>query len=346
MAVMDTETGRMLNYRQLLRLPKYKGPWSVSAANEFGRLANGVGGRIKNPTNTIRFVARHEVPKDRMKDVTYGSFQCHVRPEKAEPLRTRLVVGGDRINYPGEVATPTAELLVAKILFNSVVSTPGARFMTMDISNFYLMTPLKRSEYVRVKLSDIPPEIISEYGLKEKATADDCIYLEINKGMYGLPQAGLLANELLEERLNKAGYRQSKLVPGLWKHDWRPIQFALTVDDYAVKYVGKEHALHLLHTLQKDYKVTTDWSGTRYIGITLDWDYANRRVHLSMPGYKAKALKSNFNTSSRNAKTHRSHLRRSSMGQRNNTPRKTPILHRSMPKARNSSSKFVANFFS
>ena len=81
---------------------------------------------------------------------------CTVRPEKAEPNRTRFVVGGDRINYPGEVATPTADMLVAKLLFNSVISTPGARFMTMDISNFYLMTPLKRPEYIQMKLSDIP----------------------------------------------------------------------------------------------------------------------------------------------------------------------------------------------
>ena len=88
---------------------------------------------------------------------------CTIRPEKAEPNRTRYTVGGDRINYPGEVATPPAEMLVAKILFNSVISTPGARFMTMDISNFYLMTPLKRPEYIRVKLADMPDEIIKEY---------------------------------------------------------------------------------------------------------------------------------------------------------------------------------------
>ena len=81
-------------------------------------------------------------------------------------------MGGDRINYPGEVATPTAEMLVAKILFNSVISTKGARFMTMDISNFYLMTPLARPEYIRVKLSDLPDEIINEYKLKIKATKD------------------------------------------------------------------------------------------------------------------------------------------------------------------------------
>ena len=91
--------------------------------------------------------------------------------------------------------------------------------------------------------------------------------------MYGLPQAGLLANELLEKRLNKRGYHQSKLVPGLWKHKWQPIQFTLVVDDFGVKYVGKEHALHLKATLEDNYGVTTEWDGKQYIGITLDWDY-------------------------------------------------------------------------
>ena len=109
--------------------------------------------------------------------------------------------------------------------------------------------------------------------------------------MYSLPQSGLLANELLEQRLNKCGYRQSKLVPGLWKHDWRPVQFTLVVDDFGVKYVGKEHALHLKQTLTADYAVTTEWDGKRYIGITLDWDYKRRQVHLSMPGYIQKAIK-------------------------------------------------------
>ena len=216
---MDKTSGKMLNYRQLIRHPDYKGPWSLSSANEFGRLANGVGGRIKG-TNTIKFISIADIPKDRRKDITYGQFVCTVRPEKAEQNRTRFTVGGDRINYPGEVATPTADMLVAKTLFNSVISTPGAKFMTMDISNFYLMTPLKRPEYIRMKLADIPQEIIDEYKLKTIAKPDGSIYIVANKGMYGLPQAGLLANELLEKRLNKNGYHQSKLVPGLWKHEW------------------------------------------------------------------------------------------------------------------------------
>jgi hypothetical protein len=87
-------------------------------------------------------------------------------------------------------------MLVAKILFNSVISTRGACFMTMDISNFYL---------IRIKLEDIPSKIINEYNLRDKATPDGSIYIEANKGMYELPQAGLLANELLEKRLNACG---------------------------------------------------------------------------------------------------------------------------------------------
>eukprot|EP00984_Skeletonema_dohrnii_P002295 scaffold797_cov118-Skeletonema_dohrnii-CCMP3373.AAC.10 len=171
MAVMDQETGKMLNYRQLLRDPKYRKDWLISAANEFGRLAQGVGNRVKG-TNTIKFIRKEDVPKQRMKDVTYGQFVCTVRPEKKEKNRTRFVVGGDRINYPGEVATPTAEMLVAKLLFNSVISTPNAKFMTMDIGNFYLNTPLSRPEYVRLRLSDIPDEIIEEYKLQDVATED------------------------------------------------------------------------------------------------------------------------------------------------------------------------------
>ena len=68
--------------------------------------------------------------------------------------------------------------------------------------------------------------------------------------MYGLLQAGLLANEILEKRLNKRGYQQIKFVPGLWTHDCRPVQFILVVDNFRVKYVGEEHALHLKHTIE------------------------------------------------------------------------------------------------
>jgi hypothetical protein len=102
MAVMDKDTGKLLNYRQLMNSLKYKKAWSLSAANEFRRLANGIGGHIKNPTNTIELISQHNVPADRRKDVTYGQFVCLVRPEKAEPNQMRFTVGGNRINYPAK----------------------------------------------------------------------------------------------------------------------------------------------------------------------------------------------------------------------------------------------------
>ena len=175
---------------------------------------------------------------------------CELKPNKAEVHRTRLTVGGDKVHYPGDVGTPTADLTLVKIHLNSVISTPGARYMTLDVKNFYLNTPMVRYEYVRIKLDDIPEEIIVEYGLRDKVASDGHVYVEIRKGMYGLPQAGILAQQLLEQRLNEHGYSQSKAVPGLWTHKTRPISFTLVVDDFGVKYVGKEHVMHLINILK------------------------------------------------------------------------------------------------
>jgi hypothetical protein len=85
-----------------------------------------------------------------------------------------------------------------------------------------------------------------------KALAQDGkVYIEIQKGMYGLPQAGILANELLQPILAKYGYQPTTHTHCLWKHDTRPISFLLVVDDFGVKYVGREHAQHLMGCIKK-----------------------------------------------------------------------------------------------
>jgi hypothetical protein len=76
--------------------------------------------------------------------------------------------------------------------------------------------------------------------------------------------------------------------PGLWRHVSCPIEFSLVVNDLGVKYVRKEHANHLITTLQKDYKLSKDWTGSLYCGISLDWDYTNRTLDILMPGYILK----------------------------------------------------------
>ena len=122
--------------------------------------------------------------------------------------------------------------------------------MSIDIKDFYLNTPMARPEYMRLKIDNILDHVIEHYNLREKATKDGYVYVKISKGMYGLPQAGIIAQKLLEKRLNVAGYRQSKIIPGFWKHNWRPISFALCVNDFGVK---RKHAQHLLNTLNGHY---------------------------------------------------------------------------------------------
>ena len=94
-------------------------------------------------TDTIRLIKKSEVPADRWRDITYIKFVCTVHTKKKEPNRTRATLGGNLINYPDDVGTPTANLLLIKIFLNSVILTPGAQFAMADISNFYLMMPLK-----------------------------------------------------------------------------------------------------------------------------------------------------------------------------------------------------------
>ncbi|KAL7475246.1 hypothetical protein ACHAW6_001168, partial [Cyclotella cf. meneghiniana] len=281
--------GKLLKYCQLLCHPDYQADWSKSSANEFGHLANGVGGHVKG-TNTICFIQKQDIPGTCIKDIIFGQFVCKICTEKKAPNCTRLVVGGDRINYPCEVATPTTDMYAAKILFNSVISTIGTWFMTMDISNFYLNTPLAWPEYIRMSIHDIPEEIPLKYKLPNLLAPDNCIYIKIVLSMYELPHSGLIANELLKN--NSTNMDITKVSSSLgFKHEWHPVWFALVVDDFGIKYFCKEHSLHLQSIIESYYPLSANWTGDCYIGIMLDWDYMNKKVHLSMPGYVAKVAK-------------------------------------------------------
>jgi hypothetical protein len=101
-----------------------------------------------------------------------------------------------------------------------------------------------------INLASLPQETIEQYDFIE-LSQDGKAYIEIQKGMYGLPQAGILANELLQRNLANDGYRPKTLTHGLWTHDTRPISFSLVVDDLGVKYVGREHAEHLMACIRK-----------------------------------------------------------------------------------------------
>jgi hypothetical protein len=193
------------------------------------------------------------------------------------------------LDYSGDVATFIADVTTFKILINSTLSTEYAAMMMMAIKNYYLGTPLPRYEYMRMLLSCSPEEIVDKYNLKALAV-DGWVYIEIRKGMYGLKQAGLLANHLLQTHLEPFGYYPDHHTPGLWLHKTRPLAFSLIVDDFAVKYVGKQHADHLKNDLLQIYELNTDWEAKVYSVMSLKWDYKNITCNISMPGYVSNIL--------------------------------------------------------
>ncbi len=284
---INPDTGKLSEYSTLLKSSDGV-HWEESCCEEVGRLAQGYPPAVPKGTDTIHFIRFDQIPAGRK--ATYLRLVVADRPMKANPRRVRFTVGGDKVDYPFDVRTKTADLTTAKILINSTISTPGAKFMCLDIKDFYLNNDMTRYEYMRIPVNQLPQKIIDLYNL-EPLIHNGAVYVEIRKGMYGLPQAGRIANDKLVPILKAAGYHQSEHVPGLFKHNSRPVAFCLVVDDFGVQYVGTEHAQHLIETLQTaGYIITTDWEGKQFCGITLDWDYENRTVDLSMPGYVDKAL--------------------------------------------------------
>ena len=119
----------------------------------------------------------------------------HIPPQKTIFNLTCITIGGNHIKYPGNGGTKTASLDILKLVINSVISRKGAKYVTFDISNFYLQTSLDRPKYVRINLRDIPQEFIDEYNLT-KHVHDGWVYFEIIRSVYGLPELGILANNL------------------------------------------------------------------------------------------------------------------------------------------------------
>jgi hypothetical protein len=134
--------------------------------------------------DTIFFIPKDKVLQAKAKDVTYGLITCLIRPEKTdEPNQTRLLAGGDMVHHPFDAGTPTANLLTIKLLINSMISTPRARFLMMDIKNFYPCTPMTRYKYMQLKFSNMPDNIIAQNHLLDITTLDGYVYCKIRQGM-------------------------------------------------------------------------------------------------------------------------------------------------------------------
>ena len=133
-------------------------------------------------------------------------------------------------------------------------------------------------------LSDIPDDFIAKCILLGH-DRDGWVYFEIRRCCSGLPQAGILANDLLRSRLVAEGFYEAASMPGLWRHKWRPLQFCLIVDDFGIEFVGIEHFNFLVDLLKKCHGIQIIMAGNKLADIAIKWDYLNKRCRLSIPGY-------------------------------------------------------------
>lgn len=283
----DEITGKKETFETLRKKDPDK--WNRAMGNELGRLAQGVGKRMTSGNNNIYYIPKSKIPKG--KKITYGTIVCDYRPLKDDPYRVRLTVGGDKLPYFADAGSPAASLLEAKLLFNSIVSTPGAKFFSADIKDYFLCSPMDNYEYMKLPLHIIPEEIRVQYNLYNLVESDGYVYIEIRKGMYGLKQAARLAFDNLVKLLAPHGYHPIRHMPGIWRHVSRPTIFTLCVDDFGVKYMNDDDAHHLINAIKQNFKCSIDWEGKHYLGLDLNWDYTNRHVDISMNGYIKATLK-------------------------------------------------------
>jgi hypothetical protein len=281
LSTTDSVTGKPLRYQECLRGPDGD-LWAAAHDAELYRL--------HEETGTVDFCAASTALPPGYKPTYYNPVPSLKIKEGVEVRRIRGTAGGDRIAYPGETVAEVAAMSTVKLHLNAVLSTNGAKYINADIKDFYLGTPMDTPEYMYIQSTHFPPAARLRYNVAA-LERHGRVLCRINKGIYGLPQAGRLAQDRLIAHLATHGYHQTS-TPLLFRHVTRPISFTLIVDDFGILTVGDEHAEHLLSALRELYTITVDYAGSKYIGFQLAWDYTEgqRSVRLSIPDYVKKAL--------------------------------------------------------
>ena len=278
--------GHPLTYHSALADPDRHDDFAAAGEHEWIKFLE-----LRECMHAIYYAA---IPYERRGDVTYLSHQVK---EKIEPFKkeyqakVRICIGGDKTNFSGDTASHVAAMPAVKILLNSVVSTPGAKFFTIDIVDFYLMTPLDRPEFVKISASKIPASIIKRFDLEQFIDDKGFIYFECTKTVWGLPQAGLISQTALVKALAANGYVMCPNTHGLFTHNTRRTQFSLVVDDFGIKYFGQDDIDHLSSTLKSaGYDIKVNLAGDKYLGFTIKHDIDKRELRISMPKYVPKGL--------------------------------------------------------
>ena len=215
------------------------GKWSG-----IGRLFQGLGPILDMPTGTNCLFSYTDTTFPKAKETLTFELSAPIAPKRLYPTSVL-----DQVDCTGNVSTNTAD--VTTTLLKSVLSMNQAKFMTLNLSNFYLEShlPLGDYEYVKITLTMILVHIQQFYQLAYKVI-DSYFYAEICHGMYGLPQAGKLANQQLQQFLHPHGITPCPITPGLWQDASSDLMFTLVVDNIGVQYTNHADVEKLLCMLE------------------------------------------------------------------------------------------------
>jgi hypothetical protein len=247
------------SYKKLMHDPATAVIWQTAFGKDFGGMAQGDNKTGQKGTNAI-FVMNHYKITTVLKagkKITHANPVVDHRPQKADPNHICITAGDNLIQCNCELSVPTAAIDTAKLHWNSVVSMALAKYMCIDILFFYLSAALEYYKYMMILLALFPQWTIEQYELDQHAF-NGYVHLELRRAVWGLPQAGILANKQLRHKLAPFGYHECKNTPGLWYHETRLITFTLMVGNFGVKYIRKEDVNHLIVSLQTNYTLTKD----------------------------------------------------------------------------------------
>ena len=283
------DNGNELKYKSCITGPD-KDHWIKASVVEFHRLLN--------KFNTIRMIKFTDIPSAKKPFISYYNPQCKTKMKAdGKQYRVRGTYGGNRTSsYNGITASYQAAMTTVKLLLNKNISIADSRWMTMDVADMYLHSrlPDDQWEYMVLNIDEIPQEIIDTYNIMDYTLPGDTkVYVEVVGALYGMKQAGYLANKDIVEHLANNGYTQQPNTPCLFTHVTDDIEFSLITDDFGVRYGNKAAADRLLSVMSRKYTMTHDWSGAKYAGFDILNDYSpsTRRCELSMQGYMVAVLK-------------------------------------------------------
>jgi hypothetical protein len=182
--------------------------------SDFGGMCLGDDKTGQNETNGMFGIDPTDIPnilKDQM--VTYGNVVVDHRPPKEDPNGIRITAGNNLINYLWELTTRTADIITSKLNWNRMMSTQKAKYMCIGMKNFYLLASLDRYKSMHILIGLFPSCIVNQYDLIRKVY-NAYIHLEMCRAVWGLPQASILANKLLQKRLAPHEYYKCKQTLG------------------------------------------------------------------------------------------------------------------------------------